>query len=169
MRLLLLLAVAVCLLAACQDVGIEGYSGPSAKEQALEEKYLKLSYDFGEKVRVRDWAGAHGMTSSAFQKTFPADKFRAVMEEQLKVYEAEFQTVLVEADINTVDPKEMAEEDYDIPKWVPKGNWRAYSFATMGLEVDADNEIERCYEIGLLWVEEDGQDKVAFLEFMWCD
>ncbi len=172
-----LLSVSLVLLTACGDDpapgGLSVVGGGSSisrgEEESRERHYGKLSVEFGKAIKDENWQAAYAMCSTSLKALLPPQQFADTFRASFKEYHQFGKPVDVGGDINTVDPVELDRDEYEIPQSVPsEPRWEAYSFAEMIIEGTAEDP-DRCYSIGLLWTKENGQDRVCYFEFEWCD
>lgn len=154
----------IIVLAACGS----GEGEPLSDEDG-EKRYDPLTIKFGQHVMREEWPAAYAMLSEALRDHFTQQEFADAIAAQNEEYHADGLPIDVGADYNTFDPSWITREDYDIPRHVPdEPKWLACTFANMVLEGTADAP-ERCYHLSLIWVREEGADRICHFEHGWCD
>lgn len=158
------IAVSLCiLLASCGGVDGTGVS------KSTEEKFISITQKFGNHIITDDWAGAHAMFSRSLAATTSPEQLAEIVNANEAEYHEHFAPIGVVGYLNAWDD-EIDADTYDVPPSVPTTpEWTAYTLAAVVLEREDDGEVGRCYNIGLLWVNEDGQDRIAHFEYFWCD
>lgn len=159
------ITITLCiLLASCT-----GESDTSAVPMAQESRFIAATERFGNLILSRDFAAAHGMFANSLRETTTPEQLAQIITTSEVEYHEFGPPVRVEGFLNA-SGDEIDAEGYDIPESVPTSPaWTAYTLAEMVIEQDDEGEAERCYDIGLLWVREDGTDRIAHLEYFWCD
>jgi len=158
------IVVSLCiLLASC------GGGGESTVGKSTEQRFIKLTQEFGTLILADDWAGAHAMFSRSLASSTSAEQLAQIVNANEAEYHEHFAPMGVEGYLNAWGD-EIDADTYDVPPSVPNTpEWTAYTLAAIVLEREDDGEVGRCYNIGLLWVNEEGQDRIAHFEYFWCD
>ncbi len=139
----------------------------SREEASREEKYMALAKKFGETVLAGNLDESYAMLSSHMQARYTKEQYRELWGKAWQEYGEFGPPKCVDSDINMVDPRMIREEDV-IPEGVPAKSVEATAFATFVVEGDCEDNV-RCWDAWLLYVNENGADKVADIDFMWCD
>ncbi len=158
------LTITICiLLSAC---GGEGGNEPTPS--AHEARFVAITEQFGNNILTHDWEGAHSMFATSLRDSTSADQLAQIVTSSEVEYHEFGEPVAVEGFLNATGD-EIDADGYDIPATVPESpKWTAYTLAEMIIEQE-EGETYRCYNIGLLWVTEDGKDRIAHFEYFWCD
>lgn len=143
--------------------------GPGAgdSEASREARYMALARKFGETVLAGDLDASYAMLSSHYQARFTREQYRELWGKAWAEYGEFGPPKCVDSDINMVDP-DMIREEGIIPEGVPPQSAEATAYAVFVVEGECDNSV-RCWEAWLLYVNQDGQDRIADIDFMWCD
>lgn len=176
-------AVTVAVTAACSGGGSSSgsaagggsSSSPDSDMTPRERRFAEPSRRFGERIADDDWTGAYGMLSASARQLMTLEQFTAYHLAECTEYYQDGPPLRVFGDLNTVDPEDLDRDEYEIPVSVPDSpRWEAWTYATFVLEEEPDQDtgepiVDRCFSIGLLWVVEGGELKVAYFEYLWCD
>ena len=158
MKRLILASICMAVIA-CSDSG-------SIPEKSSEASYTKIASQFGEALMNQDYSAAYALSSSHLKNRMSFADFEA----DCKAARSEYGPVVkVEAEVNSTDPKTFADDEEIVPSDIPPDAVRAWTITTFALEVDAQGNIDRCYDYWLVLVQEEGQTRVGHFYHDWCD
>ena len=147
--------------------------GEDATTSAEAEVYRLAGENFASAVVDQRWPDAYALMTTEFRDRQSLDQFTKYMVKAEAEYVEEGRPLAAYGGINAFGA-ELSDPDfadtYDIPAALPKTpEWKAYIVNEMVLEVGDDSEVERCYSMGTLMVDEPDGPKVAYMEYWWCD
>lgn len=135
--------------------------------------YREAGERFGVAVVEQRWPDAYAMMTSDFRSRRTIDQFVSIMRSAEEEYVQEGRALTAIAAVNAWG-EEVAHADfaadYDIPETIPRTPaWKAYIVNEMVLELDEEGHTYRCFDQGLLMVDEPEGPRVAYVEYWWCD
>ncbi|MBI4556284.1 MAG: hypothetical protein HY706_01755 [Candidatus Hydrogenedentes bacterium] len=135
-------------------------------EVAREEHYRKFVTKMAEALTNGAYQFAYNACSSHLQAKMDYNGFVAFHKQAQREYGM---PAKLEVGVGTIGQEYLASEDFDFPSDIPGNLRRAWMHITYALEVDAEGYIERCYDLWLLIIAENGKNRIAHMEYQWCD
>ena len=139
-----------------------------AQEESSKDASRAVAQKFGEAMMKKDWVAARALGTKAFQQEQTPEKLQAGFDKlasQLIQEEPGFKFNAIEIDNGSLPSStKEAEQIYGIPNAPDIKTWRGWDFAVVG-EGEKPTSVDKGMEARLLIVEEEGQLRVAHVEF----
>lgn len=149
-------------------------AGCSAKVESTEIQMKTLAdmrredmaKEYAEHLGLANWLSAYqGLSTESLRKRISYTDFT---EAHLAIWRELGSLLVFTVRNDPKSPKELSALQENLPKDIPPESMRTWVCITYRTTLDPKDPKNRCYNLWLLFVDEKGQDKVAYFEYKPC-
>ena len=166
------LSVTLLTAAAIGAIGCSSDLSMGAGDESSDNSaYDSIAKQFGNDMKDGNWSDAYSLTTAAYKATTTQAQMQKQYDDmvaEIKKDDSTYAPNMVDVGHGELpDDEKDAEETYEFKNVPPKSTWKAWLFAEVG--VGDKDAMERSISADLFVVDENGQNKIQYVEFEYGD